>query len=95
VHVYKYVFYEDDNIVLSFIYKVLDVNPKRMFWIVTNGRYQIVGKNVLSNTQDTVVALGTTTLVANIAMGGNLIKENPIAIFRDSKFLSQLRSHCL
>jgi hypothetical protein len=44
VHVSKDVFYGDDNIVLTFIYQVPDVNLKRMFWIVTNGKYQIIGK---------------------------------------------------
>jgi hypothetical protein len=58
-----------------------------MFWIVTNGRYRIIGENVLNNTQNTIVTLGKTTSVANIVIGGVLIKEKPIVTSRDSKFL--------
>jgi hypothetical protein len=39
VHVFKDVSYGGYNIVLSSIYQVPDVNPRGMFWIVTNGRY--------------------------------------------------------
>jgi hypothetical protein len=87
VHVPKDVSYEDDNIILSFIYQVPDVNPKRMFWIVTNGKYRIIGENVLNNIQNIIVTLGKTTSVANIATRGILIKEKPIATSHNSKFL--------
>jgi hypothetical protein len=46
-----------------------------MFWIVTNCKYQIVGKNVFNNFQDIVLPLGTTTLVANITVEGVSMKE--------------------
>ncbi len=49
MHVFKDVSYGDDNIVLSSIYQVLDVNSRGMFWIVTNDKYRIVGKNVHNN----------------------------------------------
>jgi hypothetical protein len=39
VHLSKDVSYLKDNIVLSFVYHVLDVNPTGMFWIIINGRY--------------------------------------------------------
>jgi hypothetical protein len=39
MHIYKDVFNGDDNIVLSFLYQVLDVNLGRMFWTITNSRY--------------------------------------------------------
>jgi hypothetical protein len=39
MHVFKDVSYAKNNIVLSFVYHILDVNPKGMFWIVTNGKY--------------------------------------------------------
>jgi len=57
-----------------------------MFWTITNGKYRIVGKNVLNNFQDIVVTLGTTTSVANIAMGDILMKEKPSMISHDLKF---------
>jgi len=55
MHVYKYVSYMDDNFFLSSIYQVSDVNPRKMFWSITNGRYQIIGENMLNNLQDNVV----------------------------------------
>jgi hypothetical protein len=45
----------DDNFFLSSIYQVSDVNPRKMFWSITNGRYQIIGENMLNNLQDNVV----------------------------------------
>ncbi len=86
MHVSKDVSYGDDNIILSFVYQVPDVNPRGMFWTITNGRYQIVDENVLNNFQDIVVTLGIITLVANITMGGVLMKEKPIVIFHNSNF---------
>ncbi len=62
MHVFKDVSYKDNNIVLSYVYQVLDVNPRGMFWTVTNGRYQITGENVFNNSQDNVVTLGTAAL---------------------------------
>lgn len=38
VHVYKEVYYGWDKVLLSYVYQVLDVNPRRMFWSITNGR---------------------------------------------------------
>jgi hypothetical protein len=86
VHVSKDVSYRDDNIILSSIYQVPDVNPRGMFWFVTNGRYQIVNENMLNNPQDNVVTSGTTTSVANILVRGILMKEKPIAVSHDSNF---------
>jgi hypothetical protein len=57
-----------------------------MFWIVTNGRYRIVGKDVFNNSQDTIVTSGTTTSMANLVVGGILIKEKPIVVYHDLKF---------
>jgi hypothetical protein len=83
-------FYEDyvyvSNIVLSFIYQVPNVNPRRIFWSVTPGRYRIVGDNVFNYPQDNVVTLGTITSVVNIVARGILMKEKPIAVSHDSKF---------
>jgi hypothetical protein len=86
VRVSKDVSYRDENIVLSSIYQVSNVNPGRMFWSITNGRYRIVCENVRNNPQDNVVTLSTTTLVANIAMRGILIKEKPTIVSHNSKF---------
>jgi hypothetical protein len=61
--------------VLSSIYQVPDVNSKRMFWMVTNGRYQIINKHVLNNSQDIVLTPSTTALMANIIAEGVLMKE--------------------
>jgi hypothetical protein len=74
------------NIVLSFIYQVLNVNPRRMFGSINNGRYQIVSDNVLNNLQDNVVTSSTTTSMANIVVRGILMKEKPTAVSHDSKF---------
>jgi hypothetical protein len=49
LHISKDVFYVENNFVLSVVYQVFDVNSEGMFWIVTNGRYQIVGKHSLNN----------------------------------------------
>jgi hypothetical protein len=46
-----------------------------MFWIVTNGRYQIINDNVLNNSQDNVVTLGTATSMANIVVKSVVMKE--------------------
>jgi hypothetical protein len=59
VHASKDVIYKDDNIVLNYIYKVIDVNPGRMFWTVTNCKYWIVNENVLNNFQDIVITPNT------------------------------------
>ncbi len=85
VHPSKNVFYRDDNIVLSFVYKVPDVNPGGMFWTVTNGKYQIISKNVLNNFQDIVVYIHSY-FMANIVTKNVLMKEKPIAASHDSKF---------
>jgi len=86
VHVSKDVSYEDDNIILSYVYQVLDVNLRGMFWIVTNGKYRIINENVFNNLQDNVVTLGTATSMANIIAKGIVMKERPTMIFHDSKF---------
>jgi hypothetical protein len=39
VHVSKDVVYVEDNVVLSFVYQVSNVNLVGMFWTITNGRY--------------------------------------------------------
>jgi hypothetical protein len=44
-----HVSYAKDNNVLSYVYQVRDVNFERMFWIVPNGKYQIVSKHALNN----------------------------------------------
>jgi hypothetical protein len=54
VHVPKEVAYVEDNIVSSSFDQVLDVNPIRMFWIVTNGKFQILSNNAFNNCQDIV-----------------------------------------
>ncbi len=86
LHVSKDVSYKDNNIVLSYVYQVLDVNPRRMFWTITNGRYQITGENVFNNSQDNVVTLGTSASMANIVVRSVVMKEKPNVIFHDSKF---------
>ncbi len=87
MHVSKDVSYRDDNFALNSIYQVSDVNPRGMFWFVTNGKYQIVGENVCNNPQDNVVTPNTTTSMANIAMKGILIKESPLLFFMTQCFL--------
>jgi hypothetical protein len=86
MHVSKDVFYEDNNIVLNFVYQVPDVNLKGMFWIVTIGKYWIVGKKVLNNSQGNVVTSGIVASVANIVTEGIMIKEKPIMLSHNSKF---------
>jgi hypothetical protein len=39
LYVSKNVSYVENNIVLSFVYQILDVNFEGMFWTITNGRY--------------------------------------------------------
>jgi hypothetical protein len=46
---FKHVSYFEDNIVLSFVYQVPNVNSKRMFWTITNGRYQIINEHAFNN----------------------------------------------
>lgn len=86
MYVSKDDFYDEDNIVLSYVYQVLDVNPRGMFWTFTNGRYWIVGIKVFNNSQGNVVTLSIATSVANIATEGILMKEKPTMVFHDSKF---------
>ncbi len=57
-----------------------------MFWTVTNGKYQMVDKNVINNFQYIVVTLGTTALMANIVVGGIMMEEKPIVISHNLKF---------
>jgi hypothetical protein len=59
-----------------------------MFWIVLNGRYQIVNKHAFNNSQDIVLTLGITALMANIATKGVVMKENPIPFPINQSFLS-------
>ncbi len=66
MHVFKDVSYVEENIILSSVYQVSNVNPKGMFQIVTNGRYWIINKNVLNNSQDIVLTSRIAALVANI-----------------------------
>jgi hypothetical protein len=49
LHVSKDVSYIKDNIVLSYVYQILDVNFERMFWTITNGKYWIIGEHVFNN----------------------------------------------
>ncbi len=86
MHVSKDVSYKDDNIILNYVYQVLDVNLIGMFWTVTNGKYRIINENVFNNHQDNVVTLGTATSMANIVAKGIVMKEKPTMIFHDSKF---------
>jgi hypothetical protein len=58
-----------------------------MFWIVLNGRYQIVNKHAFNNSQDIVLTLGITSLVASIATKGVVMKENPIPFPTTQSFL--------
>jgi len=44
VHVSKDIYYTENNIVLSVVYQILDVNFGGMFWTVTNGKNRIVNK---------------------------------------------------
>ncbi len=48
-----------------------------MFWIVTNGKYHIVGKHALNHFQDIVLTSGTIASMANIVVEGVAMKENP------------------
>jgi hypothetical protein len=86
MHVSKDDFNDDDNIVLSYVYQVSDVNPRGMFWTFTNGRFWIVDKKVFNNSQGNVVTLSIATSMANIAMEGILMKEEPTMVSHDSKF---------
>ncbi len=95
VHLSKNVSYLKDNIVLSFVYQVLDVNPTRMFWIIINGRYQIIDKHAFNNSQDIVLTPSTIPSVANIALEGVVMKKKPIAVSHNSKFSIWLRNRHL
>jgi len=46
-----------------------------MFWIVANGKDQIVSEHVVDNSQDTLLTRGKTALVANIVVEGVMMKE--------------------
>jgi hypothetical protein len=45
----------------KFFLPSFECEPWRVFWTVIDGRYWIVGKNVLNNSQDIVVTWGITT----------------------------------
>jgi hypothetical protein len=64
----------ENNIVLRFTYQVSNVSLGRMFWIVTIGKYWIVSKNVLNNSQDIVLTPNVATLVTNIVTQGVVMK---------------------
>jgi hypothetical protein len=88
MHVFKDVSYGDDNIVLSFVYYVSNVNLRRMFWIVTNGWYHIVDKNVLNNYQDIILTPSAVALVANIVKQNVLMfMKNPLWFLTIQSFL--------
>jgi hypothetical protein len=57
-----------------------------MFWTITNGRYQIIGEHAFDNFQDTIIASGTITSMANIVVKGVIMKEKPNAISHNSNF---------
>jgi hypothetical protein len=57
LHDFKDASYTENNLVLSY---VLDVNFERMFWIVPNGKYQIVNENVFNNFLDIILIMGIT-----------------------------------
>ncbi len=83
VHVSKDVFYRENNIVLSCNYQVPNVNPRRIFWLAPMASM----KSLMKMCSTIIVStLGTTTLVANIAMKGVLMKEEPIVVSHSSKF---------
>ncbi len=79
-------FNAEDNILIFFVYQVPDVNSEWMFWIIPNGKYRIVNKHVFNNSQDIILTLGTTALVANIVAKGVTMKEKPNPISHDAKF---------
>jgi len=87
-HVFKDVSYVKYNIILSFVYRVLAVNPRGMFWIINNDMYRIIGENVLNNYQDIVLTSSTTTLVANIVVQGVMMKKKPNVVSPNSKVSS-------
>jgi len=86
LHVYKDVSYAEDNIVLSYVYQVLTVNFKWMFWIVPNGKYWIIIDHVFNNSHDIVLTLGTNASVVNIIAKNIMKKEEPNLVSHDSKF---------
>jgi hypothetical protein len=86
LQVSKDVSYVEDNIILSFVYQVHDVNSKGMFWTITNGRYQIINKHAFNNYQDFFLTLGMATSMANIFVKGVVMKEEPNLVSHDSKF---------
>jgi hypothetical protein len=88
LHVSEHVSYVEDNIVLSYVYHVLDVNHGRMFWTITNGTYWIIDENVLNDFQNTIVTISTstTTSLANIVVPNVVRMEKPNVVFHDSKF---------
>ncbi len=77
LHISKDVSYVENNFVLSFVYQVPDVNFEGMFWIITNGRYQIVSKHSLNNFWDIVLTSDIVISMENIVAKGVVMKENP------------------
>jgi hypothetical protein len=86
MHVFKDVSYAKNNIVLSFVYQVPNVNFEGMFWTVTNGKYQIIHEHAFNNSQDIILTLRIAALVANITMKDVVMKEEPNLVSHDSKF---------
>ncbi len=60
--------------------------PRGMFWSITNAKYRIIGENVFNNSQNIVVTPKTIASMANIVVGGILMKEKPIAVSHNLKF---------
>ncbi len=78
--------YVNENIVLSSIYQVRDVNFEGMFWAVINGKYWIVNEYALNNSQDIVLTCGIAASVVNIITKGIMMKEKPNLVSHDLKF---------
>jgi hypothetical protein len=77
VHVSKDVAYIDNNVVMSSIYQVPSFGPQGLQWMVSNGKYQIVGESLVGNSQDIFLTSSTTTFIVNCVFLVIEIKANP------------------
>jgi hypothetical protein len=62
---------------MSSIYQVPSFGPQGLQWMVSNGKYQIVGESLVGNSQDIFLTSSTTTFIVNCVFLVIEIKANP------------------
>jgi hypothetical protein len=66
LHISKDVLYDYNNLVSNFLHQIPTMSSQGHQWVVGSGHYCIVGNNLIHNSQDTILTLGTIGLVVKI-----------------------------